>query len=95
VTLEEAQKMVDTALQQRKQFGKMFTVEDMPPEFLDALVMVNGVPSEALQKLQAEYDAEHEKLVLANRQLGAAAARETKLRKQLAEVVKTTGNLPE
>jgi hypothetical protein len=87
--------MVSEALEQRRKFGKMFTVDDMPPEFLDALVIVHSAPRENEMRLTTELAAvmaaEHEKLVLANRQLGAAAARETKLRKQLASLAQTTG----
>jgi hypothetical protein len=92
MTLDEAQKMVAEALEQRRKFGKHFTISDMPPEFLDALVMVHAAPNAREADLakqvvdqKAYGDAEHEKLILANRQLGAAKSRETLLRKELEQ----------
>jgi chromosome segregation ATPase len=63
---------------QRRQWGKNLSLKDFnSDELLDDLV-----------KLVAVFDAEHiedvqEELTLSNRQLGAAKARETKLREDL------------
>jgi hypothetical protein len=84
VTQDEARKMVEEALDQRRKFGKHFTVTDMPPEFLDALVIEFGrlqqeaVQAERLAALETDNKALREQLTLANRQLGAAKARAKK-----------------
>jgi len=91
----EAMKMVEDALEQRRKFGKHFGVRDMPPEFLDALVMefdrlkalvlaAEGATKDEYEALQLE---QHGEIVLLKRQLGAAKSRETQLRKQLAKAV--------
>lgn len=90
MNLDEARTMVETALEQRRKFGKHFTVEDMPPEFLDALVLVHAQPSPKTLETEQELAAVKEQLTLANRQLGAAKSRETKLRKELASMQQET-----
>lgn len=98
MNLAEAQSMVTEALEQRRKFGKHFTVADMPPEFLDALVMeVDRLKNEAAQarvygddKLNELSVKQHDEIVLLKRQLGAAKSRETQLRKQLAHLADAT-----
>ena len=110
MTLDQARKMVEEALRERKRFGKHFGVEDMPPEFLDALVMVfdeqvdleqlarrimgkdaydnspaAAHPAELLEQAFLELK---DNVTLLNRQLGAAKARETKLRADILELQK-------
>ena len=80
--------MVEEALRERKRFGKHFGVEDMPPEFLDALVIVFDAPSDDAVKMSKELKEKHDEVVLLNRQLGAAKARETKLRADILELQK-------
>lgn len=92
MTLDQARKMVEEALRERKRFGKHFGVEDMPPEFLDALVIVFDAPSDTVVKLEAELKAKHDEIVLLNRQLGAAKARETKLRADFDRLVHAEGD---
>lgn len=99
----EAGKMVAEALEQRRKFGKHFTVSDMPPEFLDALVIeFDGMGVDLARALDAAQKGDkarqeaggmemeikelREQLTKANRQLGAAKSRETKLRNEVAEL---------
>jgi hypothetical protein len=89
--IEEARVMVEEALEQRRKFGKHFTVRDMPPEFLDSLVMVFDdleklVTVAAATRTEVE-KKQHDEIVLLKRQLGAAKSRETQLRQQLAGAV--------
>ncbi|OGT59961.1 MAG: hypothetical protein A3E01_07725 [Gammaproteobacteria bacterium RIFCSPHIGHO2_12_FULL_63_22] len=89
----EATAMVETALEQRRKFGKHFGVRDMPPEFLDALVMEFDRLTAAatitadgeIAKVNELAVKQHDEIVLLKRQLGAAKSRETGLRKQLAK----------
>jgi hypothetical protein len=98
MNLEQASSMVNEALEQRRKFGKHFTVSDMPPEFLDALVIEVDRLREAakitaegeIDKLNKRAVEQHDEIVLLKRQLGAAKARETQLRKQLAKVTEQT-----
>lgn len=85
---DQAKKMVDDAIEQRRRFGKHFGVSDVPPEFMDALVLVSAaqVTRTEFDSMGRELDSMKEQLVLANRQLGAAKSRETQLRKKLAEL---------
>lgn len=84
---EQDKELVLSAIGMRKQWGKQYSNADLPVEFLDALVkyydsvVANAVDIDAMKKLVDERDAQHEQIVLLNRQLGAAKARETLLRK--------------
>jgi hypothetical protein len=91
---DTARTIVDLAIEERKRWGKHFGVADLPPEFLDAVVVhVNHLKAQAQAAHEAagkagEVEALREQLTLANRQLGASKARETKLRNELAELQK-------
>lgn len=94
MTQDEARMMVAEAVDLRKRWGKHSSIADLPPEFLDAVVIeverLKGAAAAAIEASTAAsvIEAQREQLVLANRQLGAAKARETKLRNELAEMQK-------
>lgn len=77
MTLEQARAIVAEATAMRLQWGKMFQAKDIgEARLLDALVV--------FARHEGQHDAElKEQLTKANRQLGAALAREKKYRKKL------------
>jgi hypothetical protein len=77
MTLEQARAIVAEATEMRLRWGKMFSAKDIgEARLLDALVV--------FAKHEGKHDVElKEQLTKANRQLGAALAREKKYRKKL------------
>ena len=77
MTLEQARAVVAETVAMRLQWGKMFSAKDIgEARLLDALVV--------FAQHEGKHDAElKEQLTKANRQLGAALAREKKYRKKL------------
>lgn len=78
---EDARTIILAAVNERKQWGKHATVRDLPPEFIDALVVyVEGVDSE---KIAAKASADQAKAqAKANRQAAAAKARRARAQKK-------------
>lgn len=76
----EAGKMVAEALEQRRKFGKHFGVRDMPPEFLDALV----IEVERLQALAGRAEDPEQGLKALQE---TCAALEAQLKEQHDEIV--------
>ena len=81
MTIDEARALVAAAIEQRNKWGKHFGNKDLHPEFLDALVELDETEGAEVAVMR---EALAEERTLANRQLGAAKARETRMKNQIA-----------
>lgn len=79
-TLERAREIVAHVATERLRWNKLYDASDIGVDALmDSLVLLAQADNERIT-------GQDEKLTKANRQLGASKARETKLKKQVAEL---------
>ncbi len=86
--LDKARQIVQHVVEHKLRWGKHYTADDIGvPVLLEALSVLAQADNERItgqdEALEAKDKEIHDAEVLHNRQLGAAKARETKLKKQL------------